>query len=134
MMSSMDVSPWPRAVIGTSTAIGLAVVNGCDLSLQTGSGTVGWIGLCSSSGSHPGINGSLFDKSVNISKKQHQDGGFTDPLNDSFRQMYAHVPDTSIVSSAVFAMCGILWYTSEKSYLLMNNFSVGNQMQSATMK
>ena len=77
MMLSINPSPHPNAVVGTSTAISLAEVTGMDSSKYSGSRTFFCIGWCSLSGSQFGIKGSSFDKSVHNSEKAHQVAGLT---------------------------------------------------------
>lgn len=97
IMSSINVSPHPRPVVGMFTAIGFTCPNGTESLTYLGDGTAGWRGLWRVSGSQSGMSGSLLDKSVIISEKLHQVGGFTDPPKDKRRQMNASSPFIKMV-------------------------------------
>jgi hypothetical protein len=85
----MKLSVLPVTVVGTSTAICLAVVSGSEAGRSIRMGVIGWAGLLRVSGSQLSQSGISLERLVTISEKAHQVGGFGDPPNVSRSEMYA---------------------------------------------
>ena len=71
------------------------------------------------------IRGNLFDRSVTISEKLHQVGGFTDALKHNQSMMNAICPANKIVSAAALKPFAILLYATLRSYFDMSILSLG---------
>jgi hypothetical protein len=111
--SSMKLSTREVDETGIPTARGLARTKGT-LSLSTsGLGVDPWAGLQRVAASQPEQSMSLLERSVTISEKEHQVGGFGDPPNVRRRARYATLPRTIIDCTAAEAEWCIRQYASE---------------------